>query len=44
VLLHQKTAEPILVMETVDQDEAGRPVEYGMARAAGQRVQVLVAN
>jgi GntR family phosphonate transport system transcriptional regulator len=44
VLLHQKTAEPILVMETVDQDEAGRPVEYGMARAAGQRVQVLVAT
>ncbi|GAB0117276.1 phosphonate metabolism transcriptional regulator PhnF [Acidisoma sp. 7E03] len=44
VLLHQKTAEPILVMETVDQDETGRPVEYGMARAAGQRVQVLVAS
>lgn len=44
VLLQQKPAEPILIMETVDQDEAGRPVEYGLARAAGQRVQVLVTS
>jgi len=42
VLLHQKPSQPVLVMETVDQDEAGRAVEYGMARAAGERLQVLV--
>ena len=44
VLLRQRSDVPVLVMETLDQDEAGRPIEFGIARAAGQRVQVLVAT
>lgn len=44
VLLHQKGSEPVLIMETVDQDQEGRPIEYGIARAASQRVQILVTT
>jgi GntR family phosphonate transport system transcriptional regulator len=44
VLLRQRAEVPVLVMESVNQDETGQAVEFGVARAAGQRVQVLVAN
>jgi GntR family phosphonate transport system transcriptional regulator len=44
VLLRQRADVPVLVMESVNQDETGQAIEFGTARAAGQRVQVLVAN
>jgi GntR family phosphonate transport system transcriptional regulator len=44
VLLRQRGDVPVLVMESVNQDESGQAIEFGIARAAGQRVQVLVAN
>jgi GntR family phosphonate transport system transcriptional regulator len=44
VLLHQKSSEPVLVMETVDQDADGQAIEFGLARAASQRVQILVTT
>jgi GntR family phosphonate transport system transcriptional regulator len=44
VLLRQRGDVPVLVMESVNQDETGQAIEFGVARAAGQRVQVLVAN
>ncbi|MCB8878775.1 phosphonate metabolism transcriptional regulator PhnF [Acidisoma cellulosilytica] len=44
VLLHQKSNEPVLIMETIDQDEAGQVIEFGIARAASQRVQILVTT
>lgn len=44
VLLRQRATEPVLVMETVDQDEAGVVVEYGIARAASERLQILVTS
>jgi GntR family phosphonate transport system transcriptional regulator len=44
VLLRQRGDAPVLVMESVNQDEAGQAIEFGIARAAGQRVQVLVAT
>ncbi len=44
VLLHQRASEPILIMETVDQDDNGQAVEFGIARAASQRVQIVVTN
>jgi GntR family phosphonate transport system transcriptional regulator len=44
VLLRQRGDVPVLVMETLDQDESGQAIEFGIARAAGQRVQVLVAT
>jgi hypothetical protein len=31
----------VLVMESANQDETGQAIEFGVARAAGQRVQVL---
>ena len=44
VLLRQRGDVPVLVMESVNQDESGQAIEFGIARAAGQRVQVLVAS
>jgi GntR family phosphonate transport system transcriptional regulator len=44
VLLHQKSTEPVLIMETVDQDEQGRVIEFGIARAASQRLQIVVTT
>jgi GntR family phosphonate transport system transcriptional regulator len=44
VLLRQRGDVPVLVMETLNQDESGQAIEFGISRAAGQRVQVLVAN
>jgi GntR family transcriptional regulator, phosphonate transport system regulatory protein len=44
VLLRQRADLPVLVTESVNQDEAGQAIEFGIARAAGQRLQVLVAN
>jgi GntR family phosphonate transport system transcriptional regulator len=44
VLLRQRADVPVLVTESVNQDESGQAVEFGVARSAGQRVQVLVAN
>jgi GntR family transcriptional regulator, phosphonate transport system regulatory protein len=44
VLLRQRGDAPVLIMEAVNQDEHGEAIEYGISRAAGQRLQVLVAN
>jgi GntR family transcriptional regulator, phosphonate transport system regulatory protein len=44
VLLRQRADLPVLVMESVNQDESGQAIEFGIARAAGQRLQLLVAN
>jgi GntR family phosphonate transport system transcriptional regulator len=44
VLLRQRADVPVLVKESVNQDESGQAIEFGVSRAAGQRVQVLVAN
>ena len=44
VLLRQRADLPVLVTESVNQDETGQAIEFGIARAAGQRLQVLVAN
>ncbi len=41
VLLRQRGDVPVLVMESANQDETGQAIEFGVARAAGQRVQVL---
>jgi len=32
---------PVLVAESVNVDESGRPIEYGLARFAGDRVQIV---
>ena len=44
VLLRQRADVPVLVKESVNQDQSGQAIEFGVSRAAGQRVQVLVAN
>jgi GntR family phosphonate transport system transcriptional regulator len=44
VLLRQRGDQPVLVMEAVNQDEEGRAIEFGVSRAAGQRLQVLIAT
>jgi GntR family phosphonate transport system transcriptional regulator len=44
VLLRQRADVPVLVKESVNQDESGQAIEFGISRNAGQRVQVLVAN
>ncbi|WP_419757528.1 phosphonate metabolism transcriptional regulator PhnF [Acidisoma sp.] len=44
VLLRQRADVPVLVKESVNQDELGQAIEFGVSRAAGQRVQVLVAS
>jgi GntR family phosphonate transport system transcriptional regulator len=33
---------PVLVTEAVNVDTAGRPLEFGIARFAGSRVQVVI--
>lgn len=43
-LLRQQPAEPLLVMETLDEDMQGRPIEFGIARSCGGRVEVLVGS
>lgn len=40
-LLHQPRNRPVLVSESVNVDAAGMPVEYGVTRFAGERVQVV---
>jgi GntR family phosphonate transport system transcriptional regulator len=44
VLLRQPSTMPVLVMEAVNEDVEGRPVEYGISRASGQRLQVVVTH
>jgi DNA-binding GntR family transcriptional regulator len=44
VLLRQRADVPVLVKESVNQDDSGQAIEFGVSRAAGQRVQVLVAS
>jgi len=44
VLLRQRGDQPVLVLEAVNQDEAGTAIEFGISRAAGQRLQVLIAT
>ena len=40
--LRQPRAQPVLVTESVDVDAEGRPIRYGIARFAGERVQLVV--
>lgn len=40
-LLRQGRARPVLVTESVNVDSAGRPVEYGLARFAADRFQIV---
>jgi GntR family phosphonate transport system transcriptional regulator len=44
VLLRQRGDVPVLVMESLNQDERAQAIEFSISRAAGQRLQVLVAN
>lgn len=41
-LLEQPRAKPVLVVESVNVDEAGRPVEYGFTRWASDRVEFVI--
>ncbi|TAN46211.1 MAG: phosphonate metabolism transcriptional regulator PhnF [Rhodospirillales bacterium] len=41
-LLRQPAAEPVLIVESVNVDSSGRPIEYGIARMAGGRTQLVV--
>ncbi len=40
-LLQQPSRRPVLVAESVNVDPNGRPVEYGITRFAGDRVQIV---
>lgn len=40
-LLHQARSQPVLVSESVNIDANGLPIEYALARFAGQRVQFV---
>ncbi|MSP67658.1 MAG: phosphonate metabolism transcriptional regulator PhnF [Alphaproteobacteria bacterium] len=40
--LRQSASRPVLRTESVNVDAAGRPLEYGIARFAGDRVQLVV--
>jgi GntR family phosphonate transport system transcriptional regulator len=44
VLLRQSASLPVLVMEAINEDAEGRAIEYGLSRAAGQRLQVVVGH
>lgn len=39
--LRQPTTRPVLQTESINVDERGRPIEYGVARFAGERVQLV---
>ncbi|MSO76113.1 MAG: phosphonate metabolism transcriptional regulator PhnF [Alphaproteobacteria bacterium] len=41
-ILQQPANRPVLVTEAVNVDAAGAPIEYGVARFAGDRVQLVV--
>lgn len=41
-LLDQPRSKPVLVTESVNVDAGGRPIEYGLARWAGERVHFFV--
>ncbi|HUN50493.1 MAG TPA: phosphonate metabolism transcriptional regulator PhnF, partial [Candidatus Sulfotelmatobacter sp.] len=43
-LLHLPKNRPVLVSESVNIDAAGKPLEYGLARFAGDRVQLVVES
>lgn len=43
-LLAQPRNRPVLITESVNVDEAGTPIEYGLARFAADRVQFLFEN
>lgn len=40
-LLRQARGKPILVMETLNVDDEGRPIEFGIGRCAGERMQIV---
>lgn len=40
-LLRQAPTKPVLVTETVNVDEAGKPVEHGLIRSAADRLQMV---
>lgn len=41
-LLRQPTNRPVLQAESVNVDQDGEPIEYGLTRFAGERVQIVV--
>jgi GntR family phosphonate transport system transcriptional regulator len=43
-LLQQPRTQPVLYVESVNVDAAGVPIEFGMARFAGDAVQLVVAG
>ena len=40
-LLRQARSKPVLVIEAVNIDEAGAPIEYGIGYSAGERLQLV---
>lgn len=44
LLLRQDCGTPVLVMESVDAELEGRPLRFSLARAAGERLQLVVAG
>ena len=42
LLLRQGTEKPVLVVESIDQDPSGRALQFSVARAAGDRLQLVV--
>jgi GntR family phosphonate transport system transcriptional regulator len=42
--LHQPQSRPVLVTESISVDDQGRPIEYGISRFAGDRVQLVVQS
>ena len=44
LLLRQAVDAPVLVMESVDEDINGRTLQFSRTRAAGERLQLLVAG
>jgi GntR family phosphonate transport system transcriptional regulator len=42
LLLRQPRSRPVLVSEAVNVDEAGKPIEFGLARFASERVRMVI--
>ena len=41
-LLRQPRSRPLIVSEALNVDGAGKPIEFGIARFAGERVRMVV--
>lgn len=44
LLLRQTNDKPVLVMESIDQDLSGHALQFSVARAAGDRLQLVVGS